>query len=86
MGQGDIRSKSNFNTGKVNNKISKIEDIAMRQDTLPDSQNESQNVQDDIRPIINRILSIAKEIGWLSEHKAPVENDNVKPISRVFSQ
>lgn len=61
---------------------SKKQDSAInRQDTLPDSQPYStNNVQEDISQIINRILSIAREISWLSELKAPVENDTIVPV------
>lgn len=61
---------------------SKKQDSAInRQDTLPDSQPYStNNVQEDISQIINRILSIAREISWLSELKAPVENDTIDPV------
>ncbi|MBP2634509.1 MAG: hypothetical protein H6Q72_416 [Firmicutes bacterium] len=74
--------------GEMDVQNSKKQDSVMsRQDSLPDNQYHStNNVQEDISQIINRILSIAREISWLSERKAPVENDNISSVSRIVTR
>lgn len=65
----------------VDSKNSKLE--ISRQDALPDSQSgKSQYANEDIRQIIDRILSIAKEIGWLCERKSPLESDSAQPLAK----
>lgn len=50
----------------------------IKQKTLPTRQTRSEKyyMQDDIPHIISRILTLAREIGCLSEYKVPVENDS----------
>ena len=80
MEQGKINT-SNCNVGEMDVPNFKKQDSAInRQDTLPDSQQYSTYVQEDIPQIINRILSIAREISWLSEIKAPVEHDTINEV------
>lgn len=80
-------SVSNCVVDEMNVLHSKKQDsVIVRPDTLPDNQQHStNNVQEDISQIINRILSIAREISWLSERKAPVENDNISSASRIVT-
>ncbi|HWR08796.1 hypothetical protein [Sporomusa sp.] len=56
-------------------------------DTLPDNQDAQTQLtagydRDEIAPIINRILSIAKEICCLSEQEVPVEAPQSAKASR----
>lgn len=67
----------------VDSKNSKIETI--RQDALPDSQSgkpQHPYTNEDTRQIIDKILSIAKEIGWLCERKSPLESDSAQPLAK----
>lgn len=67
---------------QVDSKNTSSADSADKQETLPDSQNGQETCgSEEVRQIINRILTIAQEIGWLSERKVPVENDSIEAVS-----
>ncbi len=71
-------SDENYNSSKAS---------TIGQNFLPDSQQKSaKNDQDDITQIINRILTLAREISCLSEHKSPVENDSIKTDPQIISR
>ncbi|WP_434133277.1 hypothetical protein KIAC18_001442 [Sporomusa sphaeroides] len=60
---------------------------ADEQKILPDSQNRQEACgAEEVRQIIDRMLTIAQEIGWLSERKVPVENDNMETAAPVTSR
>lgn len=75
------------NAGKLglDNKGFKFEGIDVKQDTLPGSQDaQAKYVQDDLSSIIDRMLSIAKEICVLSEHKVPAESDSTDAVPQML--
>ena len=75
------------NAGKhgLDNKEFKFEGIDVKQDTLPGSQDsQAKYVQDDLSSIIDRMLSIAKEICVLSEYKVPAESDSTDTMQPML--
>ena len=60
---------------------------ADKQKILPDGQNGQETCgAEEVRQIIDRMLTIAQEIGWLSERKVPVENDKMETAAPVTSR
>lgn len=60
---------------------------ADKQKILPDGQNGQEACgAEEVRQIIDRMLTIAQEIGWLSERKVPVENDSMERAEPVISR
>lgn len=58
-----------------------------RQETQPTNQAASATeFEEDVHQIIKKITSIAQEIGWLAERKAPVENASTVSASKITSQ
>ena len=57
------------------------------QHTLPETQSaEAACIHNEIPQIIDRMVSIAREIGWLSDRKAPVESGSDEPASGAASR
>jgi hypothetical protein len=70
-----------------NNENCSTEANVSKQNTLPDIQlRNEKNMHDDIPHIISRILSLAREIGCLSEYRVPVEDGSTNPVSSKGSR
>ena len=73
--------------GNVDTQKAGSEQPMVRQHTLPESQiPAAECTQNEVPQIINKIVSIAREIGWLSDRKVPVESDSDEPVSQAASR
>ncbi len=83
----DQAEQSDGITGSDGKQAVRSEERELRQHTLPDTQSaKAACVQNEIPQIIDKMVSIAREIGWLSERKAPVESGSEEPASGAASR